>query len=447
MALATDYRPGRRAVAYLRVSSERQADEDRFGYHRQITAIQEYAARHTLTLVDEYRDAITGKSISRRGLDRLIASAHEFDVVIISSVDRLARDVGASYQVLANLLASEVQVHSADQGLIDLDQETSLIQFNLQALFAHLERQKIVKRTRAAITAIAERGEIPDGLNTFGYRVFKRKAEIVPEEAALVRNLFERSANGETLVGIAAALTAARVPRFKAGITPWRFTDVRQVITRKTYKGEYHWSGYVIPVPPIVTPELWQAAQPRGRGRRWHSSPLQLIGHIRCGRCGLRMSSHRSHGAYYSYRCAGEGLPESIRCRVGKISGRILDPIAERAVREALSDPDHVRALLAVAGQVVDRTAEARAALEAEDARWLEAFRIGAVTAAEMGRYRADVKRRLKALRPEAFAEHDVSEYVAAAQSLPFRQLLSVAGVEVAWTRELLEVRLNAVGV
>ena len=441
----------RRAAAYLRVSSEKQADEDRFGYHRQITSVREYAARAGLDLVAEYRDAITGKSVTRKNLDRLMSEAGSFDVVVISSVDRLARDVTSSYQVLANLLAGRLQVHSADHGLIDLEQEHSLIHFNLQALFAHLERQKIVSRTRAAVNAIAAAGQIPDGMRTFGYRTVKREALVVPEEALVVRDVFERSARGETLVAIARALTEAGVPRRTGASTPWRFTDVRQMIRRTTYKGEYRWGQHVLSVPAIVTPGLWAKAQPRGRGRPWHTSPLQLLGHVRCGVCGARLSSKPHHvrskegRRYWSYRCSGRNNDPSSSCGFGAISGPHLDALAERAVRDALADPKRVREMLAVAAEVDDRNASALAALESEDARWLEAFRAGAITAAELSEYRADVRRRSRALADtRATADRDVQEYVRAARKLPLREVLDLAGVEiVVLGRYSLEVRLN----
>lgn len=439
----------RRAAAYLRVSSTAQADEDRFGYHRQIAGIRAYAERADLDLVREYRDAITGKSVSRQGLDQLIRDAAEFETVIISSVDRLARDVTSSYQVLANLLASKVVVHSADQGLIDLDQESSLIQFNLQALFAHLERHKIVARTRAAITAIAEAGGIPDGMRTFGYRTVKRAAEVVPTEAAVVRDVYERSAAGESLVSIAAHLTTTGVPRRTGASTPWRFTDVRQMIRRTTYKGEYRWGEYVIPVPPIVGVDLWARAQPRGRGGKWTGrTPLKLIGHVRCGQCGNRLStlqrSHPTNGTrYYSYRCSGKAYPGST-CSLPTISGNHLDPLAEKAVRQALSRPAVIREMLGAAAQVEDQNAAAIERLQEEERRWLEAFRARAITAKELAAYRADVRRRLRALEaPAASAELDVDAYVQAARTLQLRELLALAHVEiVVWDRNRLDVTL-----
>jgi site-specific DNA recombinase len=439
-----------RAAAYLRVSSEKQADEDRFGYHRQITSVREYASRAGLEVVREYRDAITGKSVTRAGLDALARDADAFDAVIISSVDRLARDVTSSYAVLANLLTTGVQVHSADAGLIDLDRESSLIQFNLSALFAHLERVAIVKRTRSAVNAIAASGMVPDGMNAYGYRTVKRAAVIVPEEAAVVREMYERSAGGMSLVRIAETMNAEGALRREGARGPWRWTTLRKMIKSTTYKGEYRWRELVIPVPAIVDVSLWTRAQPRGRGRPWHTSPLQLLGHVRCGKCGNRLSTRaraERGRTYYSYRCIGSGIV-GVRCRAETISGKWLDPIAEEAVRSALSDPARVREMLAAASEVEDRNAGLVLALEQEDARWLEAFRSGAITARELGEYRADVRRRLRALADTRVApDKDVREYARAAKRMPLRELLDLASVEIiVRDRFSIEVRLNADG-
>lgn len=64
-----------RAVAYLRVSSEKQADEDRFGHHRQIGDGTAYAERAGLEFVVEYRNAITGKRVSHMGPERSLTEA------------------------------------------------------------------------------------------------------------------------------------------------------------------------------------------------------------------------------------------------------------------------------------------------------------------------------------------------------------------------------------
>jgi DNA invertase Pin-like site-specific DNA recombinase len=432
------------AAAYLRVSSQHQADEDRFGYHRQIAGITEYCARAGLTLAAEYRDAITGKSVTRDGLTRLRREAGRYDAVVISSVDRLARDVGMSYQVLANLLASGLQVHSADHGLIDLEQEASLIQFNLQALFAHLERQKITQRTRAARNAIAASGGIPNGMRMLGYRTVKRVPEIVPTEAAVVREVFERSAAGETSTSIANWLNELEFARLRGG-GAWRFNRVGEILKNTAYKGEYRWGAYVIPVPAIVSASVWLRAQPRGRARPWHTSPLQLLGHVRCGRCGNRLSSRKHHtGPYWSYRCIGKVL---VKCDLPIISGRHLDPIAEEAVRGALADRKLLRDMLSAAGSVDVRREEQVAALQDEDARWLEAFRAGAITSVELGRYREDVRRRLRALGGEARPAADVSAYARAAKRMPLRELLDLADVEVVvLDRDDVEVRLGLGG-
>lgn len=95
-----------------------------------------------------------------------------------------------------------------------------------------------------------------------------------------------------------------------------------------------------------------------------------------------------------------------------------------------------------------DDFTEQRQALEAEDARWLEAYRVGAITAAEMGKYRADVKRRLRALGgSKPTTGRSVREYAAAAKTMPLRDLLDFANVEiVVWARDNIEIRVHGNG-
>lgn len=441
----------RRAAAYLRVSSDHQANEDRFGYERQITEIIRYAERAGFELTREYRDAITGKSTTRRALSELQRDASRYEAVIISSVDRLGRHVSATDRVLAALIASGLEVHSAEFGLIDLEDDTSLVQFNIRSLVAHLERQKIVKRTQAARIAIAQAGGIPNGVKGLGFRTQKRKLVIIPDEAEVVRAVFEASAAGESMSGIAARLTADGVPRWSSE-RPWRFTDVQRVLTNPLYRGEYVWGGISIPVPAIVSPGLWSRAQPRGRGRRPRTN-LALLGHIRCGWCGHRLSTRweydrKRRPRWPVYRCQGGKLPD-VRCKFGQISARRLEPVVERAVRDALANEATIRELLAIAEDDAPATADARAELEREDAQWLEAFRHGAITAAELASYRADVRRRVAALAQDTGrAEVEVERLVRAARELPLPELLDLARVlVVVRSRDDVLVTINAEGV
>lgn len=441
----------RRAAAYLRVSSAQQAGEDRFGYDRQINDIRTYAEQHDLTLTEEYRDAITGKSVTRAGLQRLKEAAREYDAVIISSVDRLARDVGASYQVLAHLVETGVEVHSADFGRIDLEDDASLIQFNLRSLFSHLERQKITRRTYAARVSIAKSGRIPNGLRALGIKTIERRAIIIPPEAQIVRDMYERSARGESLKSIARHLTDTGAPRHSSA-RAWRFVDVAQMLKNPLYRGEYHWGRYRIPVPAIVDEALWSAGQPRRRGRPQHKSPLRLLGHVRCGQCGLRLTS-KSRKRYtkagtrktWNYICQSTVYPD-VECTLGQINSNTLEQTVEQSLRTTLRTPKVLTEMLAASIKPDPATELARLELDEEDARWLEAFRAGAITAGELAEYRADVQRRRRALANSApQPQHDVAEYARKAEELPLEQLLDEAAVMVIVKgRDEIDLVLNA---
>lgn len=445
-----------RAAAYLRVSTIAQAEADRFGYGRQAHEIGEYASKHNLELCREYRDAITGTSTTRVGLEQLKADAGAYDLVVISGVDRLARSVGASYQVLAELLDLGLEVHSAEFGIVDLENDESLIQFNLRSLFSHLERKKILDRTRAGRRLMADKGLLPGGIRTYGYRGDGRGgAEIVPEQAAIVRRIFQARLSGQSYRQIGIELSADEVPvsrphRSPNGVGYWGYGQVGGIVRNRTYKGEHHFTldgvPYVFEVPPIVNATVWERAQPRKRG----ASPRldwPLLGHLRCGECGRRMHAkqQRRNGrvAWQAYRCQAADRPELI-CNRGTVSRGLIEPLVEREVRDKFSDEAFVRTFLTAATEHTGPDLGERARqLEVERARLLQAYRKGVISLREFGDARKDIDDNLRSLTVESPPDLPVAAFVRAAAELPLREFLDYAGIVVVTGKHFLEFELE----
>lgn len=80
-------------------------------------------------------------------------------------------------------------------------------------------------------------------------------------------------------------------------------------------------------------------------------------------------------------------------------------------LRRTLSDEGVLREMFAAAEERRPGTDPQVAALEAEDAGWLEAFRAKAITAAELRSYRADIAERLRALRTPVVRDVPVEKY------------------------------------
>src|ERR1700704_3142132 len=86
-----------RAVAYLRVSTQRQ-QRSGLGIEAQRAAIERFAAAEALTIIGEYKEAETGKgadALDRRPqLAAALAQARKAKCcIVVSKLDRLSRDV------------------------------------------------------------------------------------------------------------------------------------------------------------------------------------------------------------------------------------------------------------------------------------------------------------------------------------------------------------------
>lgn len=70
----------------------------------------------------------------------------------------------------------------------------------------------------------------------YGYRIKRGKATIVPEEAAIVREVFARVIAGDSLSGIARDLENRGIPRPCGG--KWRLLQIRRMVENEKYIGD-----------------------------------------------------------------------------------------------------------------------------------------------------------------------------------------------------------------
>lgn len=151
-----------RAVGYVRVSTEEQADE---GYslaaqRKQIAAYCE-AKNWELGLV--YADeGISGKETKNRpALQQMLAAAraHDFDVVVVSKLDRLSR---TTMQLLALVqdcfTGNSVRLVSVGEG-IDPTSATGQFVMTILAGLAQMEREQIGERTRMGMAEAKAQGK------------------------------------------------------------------------------------------------------------------------------------------------------------------------------------------------------------------------------------------------------------------------------------------------
>jgi site-specific DNA recombinase len=198
----------RRAVAYLRVST----DEQRNGPEAQRADIEAWAVREGVAVVAWHTDdGISGAApVDRRpALLSALAElrAHGAGVLVVGSRDRLARDVFAAALLDRLVTDAGARIVSAAGEGSDGDDPAAKLQQGMADLLAAYERAVIAARTRAAMRAMARRGEAI-GHPRLGFRVVDGRPVVDTAEAEMVARAVTLRGEGLSLRALAERLTA-----------------------------------------------------------------------------------------------------------------------------------------------------------------------------------------------------------------------------------------------
>lgn len=249
-----------RVAAYLRVSTEEQADSG-LGMEAQRKNVQDMATRKGWAEVTHYRDeGVSGtKDVAKRPeLAKLLAAvrAGEVDVVVVSSLDRLARNTLLVLD-LVNEIATRcgvafVSVKEAD--IIDSTTPQGLLALTIFAALAQFERDQIAQRTKDAMAARGRRDGERGGRLPYGYLRTAESIAVDPYCGEVVRRIYGMRRRGLSLRAIAAQLEQEGIPSPVGG--PWLFTAIRSILAHeKTYQGgrrgasEKTWPQILEPAP------------------------------------------------------------------------------------------------------------------------------------------------------------------------------------------------------
>jgi site-specific DNA recombinase len=285
---------------YTRVSSEEQA-RDGVSLAMQETACRELAASQwgnaSVRLFCD--DGYSAETLLRPALQEMLEALGEADVLVIWRQDRLLRHPRHLEGMMEMCATAGVRIVST-QGEIAWGNASERAFTRVRAVFSGLEVEQMAERISAALDHIAHEGRHPVGC-PYGYR--REGGQLVPHETQgpVVREVYERYAQGETLAELARGLTERGVPRRRGG-TNWDATNVDNILRNPTHCGAIPWAEIgedgrrrrvVLPGThlPLVSVELWQQVQAlrsaRGsnHGRRITTPPRcpALAPRSRCG--------------------------------------------------------------------------------------------------------------------------------------------------------------------
>ncbi|MDP9375051.1 MAG: recombinase family protein, partial [Chloroflexota bacterium] len=396
---------GIRAAIYARVSSGRQADAGTIA--SQVAALRARVAADGLTLAPTHEfldDGHSGSTLVRPALERLrdLAAVGGIDRLYVQAPDRLARRYAYQVLLVEEFAAAGAAVVFLNRAPGSTPEDALLLQ--VQGVLAEYERALFLERSRRGKRHAAQAGSLSARPTApYGYRYVGRRDgaaqphyEVVPEEAAVVRQVFAWVAHERlTLAAVARRLREAGTPtatgkggwgrsavwtllrnatyagRAVYGMRrygPWRpplrpkrgHDPVPRHATTREFRPEAEW--ITIPVPTLVDEATFAAVQARleenrqrARQRRDGTGTRHLLsGLVVCARCGygyygIRTVERRykaSHEHHY-YRCRGSDASrqgEGPCCPNRPVYAAALEAAVWQEVRQLLEHPERLAA-------------------------------------------------------------------------------------------------------
>ena len=380
-----------RAALYLRVSTARQAEHD-VSIPDQKRQGEAYCEARGLQLVETFIEPGASATNDRRPeFQRMIEAGTSkpapFDVVVVHSFSRFFRDHFELEFYVRKLAKNGVKLVSITQEMGDDPMHVMMRQ--IMALFDEYQSKENAKHVMRALKENARQGFWNGSLPPIGYRTVaaeqrgaktKKKLEIDPLHADTVRLIYRLALEGDGTTGqmgvknVVSYLNSRRIFTRDGG--RWGIGQVHRILTRRTYMGEHEFNKrskskelkpkteiVVVPVPPIIDRETFEAVQkllkarnPKVMPSRVISGPTMLTGLIHCAKCGGAMTIRTGKGGRYRYyACSIKARQGPTACEGMAVPMDKLDDLVASHLEEQLLQPARLETTLA---SVLDRRQE-----------------------------------------------------------------------------------------
>eukprot|EP01038_Epipyxis_sp_PR26KG_P004024 gene4024-5757_t len=233
--------------------------------------------------------------------------------IFITELDRLSRSPVAMDYLKKIFKENEIIVHTTSQSLNFNDDDQEFMS-DVTALLSQRENKLRVKRSKRGMFEAAQKGRWSGPMHPYGYNKDSNGIlQIDPEEANVVKEIFEMSLNGIGSNTIAKKMNTQGYPtrakkvlqngtkvrnKFTNKIRQvsnsefvWRAGTIFCMLKNPIYKGERRYKGHIFSFPAIIEKELWEDVQLNLKRNKNYSSNHKkkhfylLKGLITCRKC------------------------------------------------------------------------------------------------------------------------------------------------------------------
>ena len=335
-------------VIYARFSSHNQREES---IEQQVAECRAFAASNGITIIGVYSDEARsakakGRSDRRPDFQRLRRDVEKgkFSIILAYKSNRIYRDMlhalvfeeeVSKYGV--KILYAKEEFGNNAAGRFALRSMMNVNQFHSENMAEDIRRNQ----------ADNARNCKSNGPAPYGYQSDKEgHFVLVEDQAAVVREIFERTAKGDAFVDIADELNRRGI-KTRQGNT-WGKSSFQTILRNERYLGVYIFDDTRIEggMPAIISKELFMAVQQKlstkknPQGRHRDTGDYLLTGKLYCGDCGEHMigksGTARNGSVHYYYSCTGHlsGKCEHKAIRRDMAERKIAAAIRDKIMRE-----------------------------------------------------------------------------------------------------------------
>lgn len=319
------------AAAYVRVSTDEQTD---YSPTVQLEEIQTFAKKNGYHIPQEFifsDEGISGKRADKRpAFQDMIRQARKksnhIQYIIVHKYDRFARSKDDAVLYKALLKKDGVKVLSVKEPIPQDDKFAVIYESMLEAM-AEYYSLNLAEEVKKTMTKKAELGEWQTTA-PFGYRSQNKSLAVVPDEAKMVRYIYEQYIAGTSMFAISRQMNEMGYRTHRGNVFENR--TIQYIINNPVYKGYMRWTpdgktkrNYSNPASilskgnwePIVADEIWQAASDRfHKEKKTHYRKMRpetegihwLSSMVKCSACGrsLIVGTKYKNGAV-QFQCGG----------------------------------------------------------------------------------------------------------------------------------------------
>ncbi|MDO4327969.1 MAG: recombinase family protein [Lachnospiraceae bacterium] len=231
----------KRVVFYGRVST--QSDEQLSALGNQMTWYDQLLMQHPeWTVVDKYEDAgVTGTSVcKRRGFQQMLEDGikrHKYDLIVTRETRRFARNTVDALSYVRLLKQNGIEVYFVNDGIRTISDNDGELRLSIMATIAQEESRKTSENVRAGQRISRQKGVLRGSGNILGYkRVGKNQYEIDPEQALIVRKIYDWYVNGDGMRVIQRRLEGQGY-QTATGKSHWQLQVIADILSNPFYTG------------------------------------------------------------------------------------------------------------------------------------------------------------------------------------------------------------------